>query len=74
MADCVLTGIVNEFYLINLGWGTKMLFNLVYPFIPPSGQQRLNYFDYSSTPKELAKRVDPDSIPSNLGGTGKPLD
>ena len=69
----VLTGMIYEFYLINLGWGTKLLFNLIYPFIPESGQKRLNYFSASETPKELAKRIDEKWIPSNLGGQGRDL-
>ena len=58
------------FLIVNANWAGKMLYNVIYPFIPVTARANLSVTSPADTSNYLLERIDASELPIEFGGTG----
>jgi len=70
VSNLVFSGMSSGFMIVNANWAGKLVYNLIYPFIPVTARANLSVSNADETPILLLERNHPDQLPHEFGGTG----
>lgn len=66
----LLTGRIYRFYMVNMHWSATFIYNIIKPFIPQRGREKMQMPGNAGQAQLLLDNIDSEKLPIEYGGTG----